>query len=58
MSGSTLWSVSPFSLAYSAVMPKFCANLLNSLSQVLDNSKLPCTVIVPLGPRILSVRYA
>jgi hypothetical protein len=53
-----LWSVSPFNLAYSAVMPKVCANLLNSFSQVLDTSKLPCTVIVPLGPGILSVRYA
>jgi hypothetical protein len=53
-----LWSVSPFSLAYSAVMSKVCANLLNSLSQVLDTSKLPYILIVPLGPGILSVRYA
>jgi hypothetical protein len=40
------------------VIPKVCAILLNSLSQVLDTSKLPCTMIVPLGPGILSVRYA
>jgi hypothetical protein len=57
MSDSMLWSVLLFSLAYSAVMPKVCASLLNSLSQVLDTSKLPYTVIVPLGPGILSMRY-
>jgi hypothetical protein len=37
-SDSTLWSVSPLSHAYSTVMPKVCAILLNSLSQVSDTS--------------------
>jgi hypothetical protein len=44
--------------SYLAVMPKVCAILMNYLSQVLDTSKLPCTVMVPLGPGILSVKYA
>jgi hypothetical protein len=45
MSGNTLWSISPLSLAYSAVMLKVCAILLNYLSQVFDTSKLPFTVM-------------
>jgi hypothetical protein len=52
-SGSTLWSVSPLSRVYSAAMPKVCAILLNSLLQVFDTSKLPFTVMTPLGPGIL-----
>jgi hypothetical protein len=31
---------------------------LNSPSHVLATSKLPCTVIVPLGPGIFNIRYA
>jgi hypothetical protein len=46
------------SLAYSAIMPKVYTILLTSLSQVSDTSKLPFTVMIPLGPGILSTRYA
>jgi hypothetical protein len=57
-SGSTLWSVSPLSRAYSTIMPNICAILLNSLSQVSDTSKLPLTMMTPFGPGIFSARYA
>jgi hypothetical protein len=46
--------VLPLSCPYSAVKPKVCAILWNSLSNRSESSKLHFTVIIPLGPGILS----
>jgi hypothetical protein len=48
--------VLPLSFPYSIVMPKVCAILWNSLSHISESLKLPFTVIIPLGPGILSTR--
>jgi hypothetical protein len=53
MSGSMLRSVCPLSLAYSTVILKVWAILLNSLSQVSETSKFPLTVITPFVPGII-----
>jgi hypothetical protein len=49
-------SVFPLSYPYSAVMPNVCAILWNSLSHISKSSKLPFTVMILLGPDILSTR--
>jgi hypothetical protein len=50
------FSVLLLSCPYSAVMPNVYAILWNSLSYILESSKLPFTVIIQLGPDILSTR--
>jgi hypothetical protein len=54
MSGRTLWSVSPLSLAYSAVMLKVCAIWWNSLTHMSETLNFPllwwpCWVLVSLA---------
>jgi hypothetical protein len=58
MSGNTLGSVSPLSLAYSTVMQKVCAIWWNSLSHMSETSKFHLTVMTLFCPGIFSTRYA
>jgi hypothetical protein len=51
-----VFPVLPLSCPYSAVMLKVCAILWNSLLHRSESLKLPFTVIIPLGPGILSTR--
>jgi hypothetical protein len=49
-------SVFPLSCPYSAIIPNVYAILWNSLSHRSESSKLHFTIIIPLGPSILSTR--
>ena len=56
--GGAPLSVTSRSLTTSSCMPKDWEILLKSLSQWSNRVKLPWTVMMPLGPGILSSRYA
>ena len=56
--GGAPLSVTSRSLTSSSCMPKDWEILLKSLSHWSDRVKLPWTVMTPLGPGILSSRYA
>jgi hypothetical protein len=52
-----LHSVPSFGPPYLVIVPNVCAILWNSLSHMLESSKLPFIVMIPLGPSIFSMRY-
>src|SRR3954470_4297038 len=58
VTGGSPLSVTSRSLTSSSCMPKDWEILLKSLSHWSDRVKLPWTVMTPLGPGILSSRYA
>jgi hypothetical protein len=52
-----LHSVPSFGPPYLAIVPNVCAILWNSLLHISESSKLPLTVMILLGPGILSTKY-